>query len=749
MTLVDATRPTPDARDLGRPGRPVRAGSRRPHLPHLGADLRLQPGLRPLPVELGPARPARAHHRRVQGGHRRVRADADLLRQHRRRRAHRARRTSGSWSSTPPPTTSGSSSPPTARGSPRRWPDGWPASDYVDVQISLDGATADVNDAVRGDGLLRHRPAPPWSGWPRPASRASSSRWWSPATTSPSSTTSRPWPTGTGPSSGSPGCGRRAAGPTSGTSSTPPPTSSGRSTTGCWPTARSVLTGDSFFHLAGYGEALPGTQPVRRRTGGLPGRPGGRRLRLPVRHPRRVPGRQRARPRRVRRGSGGTRSSSPSCAAPTSAGACRSCGHYDACRGGCMAAKFFTGLPLDGPDPECVLGHGEAALAARPAPRPARPSPDHSRRRRRDRRRVAPPPPPAPPAPGRRVTVAPAPADRTGPATSTRWPALPAPPAPRPDSWPLAHAPWSVRSPWPAGPLRRGCCSGPTRPTWAAVGRSRDRHVAYYAEPGGRRGRGRRHRDGLGPPLGLALRAGPAGRRVRSGLGGGGRRPAAPTARWCWPGSATPGARGRAPTPSRCCGPPPGWPTRSPARCPMAMEPDRDRRAGGRLRRRRPAGGASGLDGVEIDAGPYSLLRQFHSGLTNLRDDAYGDDRLRLTPGCWRPSGRPSAPTGWWRSGSAATSSPRGPGSPPTRPRSRWPPGGGLVDLVVVVRGGPFSDLGLPARRPRPAGLQPRPLPADAGGRRRAGPGGAAGQCRRPGRGRSRPSTTGWPTWSR
>ena len=29
-----------------------------------------------------------------------------------------------------------------------------------------------------------------------------------------------------------------------------------------------------------------------------------------------------------------------------------------------MAAKFFTGLPLDGPDPECVKGHGERALAA-------------------------------------------------------------------------------------------------------------------------------------------------------------------------------------------------------------------------------------------------------------------------------------------------------------------------------------------------------------------------------------------------
>ncbi len=35
-----------------------------------------------------------------------------------------------------------------------------------------------------------------------------------------------------------------------------------------------------------------------------------------------------------------------------------------------MAAKFFTGLPLDGPDPECVHGHGEAALAALDRTRP-------------------------------------------------------------------------------------------------------------------------------------------------------------------------------------------------------------------------------------------------------------------------------------------------------------------------------------------------------------------------------------------
>lgn len=39
---------------------------------------------------------------------------------------------------------------------------------------------------------------------------------------------------------------------------------------------------------------------------------------------------------------------------------------------------------------------------------------------------------------------------------------------------------------------------------------------------------------------------------------------------------------------------------------------------------------ASGLDGVEIDAGSHSLLRQFASGVTNTRTDCYGKDRLRL-----------------------------------------------------------------------------------------------------------------------
>ena len=47
-----------------------------------------------------------------------------------------------------------------------------------------------------------------------------------------------------------------------------------------------------------------------------------------------------------------------------------------------MAAKFFTGLPLDGPDPECVKGHGERALSAVASASPPRPSGDHSHRSR-------------------------------------------------------------------------------------------------------------------------------------------------------------------------------------------------------------------------------------------------------------------------------------------------------------------------------------------------------------------------------
>ena len=64
---------------------------------------------------------------------------------------------------------------------------------------------------------------------------------------------------------------------------------------------------------------------------------------------------------------------------PESPGACASCGSYDSCQGGCMAAKFFTGLPLDGPDPECVTGHGEDALRDLNGGHIPQPSMNHSK----------------------------------------------------------------------------------------------------------------------------------------------------------------------------------------------------------------------------------------------------------------------------------------------------------------------------------------------------------------------------------
>jgi len=64
---------------------------------------------------------------------------------------------------------------------------------------------------------------------------------------------------------------------------------------------------------------------------------------------------------------------------PQSAGACASCGSWNACQGGCMAAKFFTGLPLDGPDPECVRGAADDALATMNAALTPKPAMDHSK----------------------------------------------------------------------------------------------------------------------------------------------------------------------------------------------------------------------------------------------------------------------------------------------------------------------------------------------------------------------------------
>jgi len=139
----------------------------------------------------------------------------------------------------------------------------------------------------------------------------------------------------------------------------------------------SVLTGDSFFHLSAFGGPLPGLNLCGAGRVVCLIDPVGDVYACPFAiHDEFLAGNVRS--------PGGFetvwRSSElfASLRQPQSAGACSSCSFYDSCQGGCMAAKFFTGLPLDGPDPECVQGYGELALAGvSSAPKP---SGDHSHR---------------------------------------------------------------------------------------------------------------------------------------------------------------------------------------------------------------------------------------------------------------------------------------------------------------------------------------------------------------------------------
>ena len=338
----------------------------------------MQPVVRALPVQLGAARPARADH------------------------GASARRSSTSCSGCRSSTsTSAAASRPSGRTSGRSLdyatahdvgvkfstngvkitPDRarqLAASDYVDVQISLDGATAEVNDAVRGPGsydtALRAMRQP----GRRRVRRLQDLGRDDPAQRRPARRSSRRSPTGSARSCGSPGCARPAGARTSGTSCTRPRPSSASCTTGWSPTASQRAHRRLVLPPGRVRRGAARAQPVRRGPGGVPDRPGRRRVRLPVRHPRQLPGRQRPRPGRVRAACGSTPSCSPGCASRRPAGPASPARRIDACRGGCMAAKFFTGLPLDGPDPECVKGHGERALATGTVP--PRPSGDHSHR---------------------------------------------------------------------------------------------------------------------------------------------------------------------------------------------------------------------------------------------------------------------------------------------------------------------------------------------------------------------------------
>ena len=309
------------------------------------------------------------------------------------------------------------------------------ASDYVDVQISLDGATAEVNDAVRGAGsyatalrAIRNLADAGFRGFKISVvvtrhnlgqldefkaiadGHGAQLR------------LTRLRPSGRGAD----------------VWQDLHPTAGQQRELYDWLMARGeqVLTGDSFFHLNAYGGALPGL--------GMCGAgrvvclidPVGDVYACPFTiHEEFLAG-------NVREPGGFARvwresELFASLRRPQSGGACQSCSAFDSCRGGCMAAKFFTGLPLDGPDPECVRGHGEPALAAADAAAAPRPSGDHSHRSR-----------PVPVSIGRRP-----PADAVGahPPAGTGASAR-RPPTHACDEHPLAGS--GVRPP-PAGPCLR------------------------------------------------------------------------------------------------------------------------------------------------------------------------------------------------------------------------------------------------------------------------------------------------------
>ncbi len=252
------------------------------------------------------------------------------------------------------------------------------STDYVDVQVSLDGATADVNDSVRGPGsyavairamerlaeagfagfklsvVVTRENVSQLDAFKRLADRFGAQL-----------RLTRLRPSGRGAD----------------VWDRLHPTAAQQRELYEWLLAHgeSVLTGDSFFHLGGYGSALPGLNLCGAGRVVCLIDPIGDVYACPfVIHDEFLAG-------NVREPGGFAavwRESDlfAELRRPQSSGACTSCGLFDKCRGGCMAAKFFTGLPLDGPDPECVLGHGERLLAERGHSPVPKPSVDMSRR---------------------------------------------------------------------------------------------------------------------------------------------------------------------------------------------------------------------------------------------------------------------------------------------------------------------------------------------------------------------------------
>ncbi|GAA1003667.1 putative coenzyme PQQ synthesis protein E PqqE [Acrocarpospora pleiomorpha] len=252
------------------------------------------------------------------------------------------------------------------------------ATDYVDVQVSLDGATAEVNDRVRGTGSY----ATAMRALDNLAEAGFANAKLSVVVTRDNASQLDEFKAIADARGATLRLTRlRPSGRGADVWDELHPTAAQQRELYEWllRVGENVLTGDSFFHLAGYGKSLPGLN--------LCG--AGRVVCLidPV-------GDVYACPFAIHDsflagnvlsdgGFAGVWRDSElfgELRSPQTSGACTKCSFFDSCRGGCMAAKFFTGLPLDGPDPECVRGHAQDALAAA-GRRIPQPSQDHSRRR--------------------------------------------------------------------------------------------------------------------------------------------------------------------------------------------------------------------------------------------------------------------------------------------------------------------------------------------------------------------------------
>ena len=239
------------------------------------------------------------------------------------------------------------------------------ATDYVDVQISLDGATAEVNDAVRGTGSY----ATATRALENLAEAGMKDFKVSVVVTRENAGQLDAFKALTDSYGAQLRITRfRPSGRGADVWDRLHPTQQQQRELYAWLLANGekVLTGDSFFHLSALGEALPGLNLCGAGRVVCLIDPVGDVYACPFAiHENFLAG-------NVRDEGGFQRvwQSSELFAelrSPQTGGACTKCAHFDSCRGGCMAAKFFTGLPLDGPDPECVQGYGETALAARDA----------------------------------------------------------------------------------------------------------------------------------------------------------------------------------------------------------------------------------------------------------------------------------------------------------------------------------------------------------------------------------------------